>query len=44
MCNFTQDADDDFDWTRNQGDTRTDGTGPEQDDSAGKVPISSDKC
>ncbi|KAI8512340.1 hypothetical protein Bbelb_089790 [Branchiostoma belcheri] len=35
MCGFQQDSRDDFDWTRQQGETATDNTGPSSDHTTG---------
>ncbi|CAM4599204.1 unnamed protein product [Lepidochelys kempii] len=37
LCNWNQDMDDDFDWTRNQGPTSTFDTGPIKDHTLGTV-------
>ncbi|XP_077160334.1 MAM and LDL-receptor class A domain-containing protein 1 [Paroedura picta] len=37
LCNWKQDTDDDFDWTRNQGPTPTLNTGPMKDHTLGTV-------
>ncbi|XP_044534861.1 LOW QUALITY PROTEIN: MAM and LDL-receptor class A domain-containing protein 1 [Gracilinanus agilis] len=37
LCNWEQDKEDDFDWTRNQGETSTLNTGPMKDNTLGTV-------